>query len=288
MAQQILGFKFMRGLGVEEKCKASVMYYEEAALEAIRYVEETNGLDVVERKKLSIGPHVLQDQLQVMDNSADRIYGDFIDLLDLKGDYGNAESLAVLGIQHIHGTKRVKRDFAKAKRSFEKALNIDSDDTDSNYYMGLIKLLGLGQDPNVPAAIPFFEKAKNDSRAINALGYIYFKAPDFFEKDPVILNKYGSIRRDHKKAKVLFEKAASKGNVNAYYNMGCYHLSGLDKNSTFSFSDAYDYFKRGAEQGHTFSAYNVAIMHFLGIGTFESCQIAQTFLKHVADVGRNT
>jgi len=43
------------------------------------------------------------------------------------------------------------------------------------------------------------------------------------------------------------------------------------KNVTFSFSDAYDYFKQAAEKGHTFSAYNVAIMHFLGIGTFESC-----------------
>ena len=37
------------------------MYYAEAALEAIKYVEETHGLDVVERKKLSIGPHVLID-----------------------------------------------------------------------------------------------------------------------------------------------------------------------------------------------------------------------------------
>jgi len=40
-----------------------------------------------------------------------------------------------------------------------------------------------------------------------------------------------------------------------------------------------------AEKGHTFSAYNVAVMHLLGIGTFESCQIAQLFLKHVAEVG---
>lgn len=57
------------------------------------------------------------------------------------------------------------------------------------------------------------------------------------------------------------------------YNMGCYYLSG-EKGIKFSFSDAYDYFKQAAEKGHTFSAYNVAIMHLLGIGTFESCQIA--------------
>lgn len=57
----MLGYKYMHGLGVEEKCRSSVLYYEGAALEAIKYVEESFGLDVVERKKLSIGPHVLLD-----------------------------------------------------------------------------------------------------------------------------------------------------------------------------------------------------------------------------------
>jgi uncharacterized protein len=79
-----------------------------------------------------------------------------------------------------------------------------------------------------------------------------------------------------KKAKRMFESAAEKGNVNALYNMGCFYLQSKtqSKNVTFSFSEAYDYFKKAAEKGHTFSAYNVAIMHFLGIGTFESCQVA--------------
>ena len=35
----ILGNRFGKGIGVEEKCRTSVMYYEEAALEAIKYVE---------------------------------------------------------------------------------------------------------------------------------------------------------------------------------------------------------------------------------------------------------
>lgn len=59
MAQMTLGYKYLYGLGVKEKCKASALYYEEAAIEAIKYVEDSYGLDVVERKKLSIGPHVL-------------------------------------------------------------------------------------------------------------------------------------------------------------------------------------------------------------------------------------
>lgn len=124
--------------------------------------------------------------MQVVDSSADKIYGDYIELLDLKGEYGNAESLSVLGIQHIHGTKRVKRDFERARKSFEKALKIDQKDNDSNYYMGLIYLLGLGVEVDIPKALVHFEIAKNDTRAINAIGYIYFKAPDVFEKDPAL------------------------------------------------------------------------------------------------------
>ena len=34
----MLGYKYYKGIGVSEKCKASVLYYEEAALEAIKYV----------------------------------------------------------------------------------------------------------------------------------------------------------------------------------------------------------------------------------------------------------
>jgi len=167
---------------------------------------------------------------------------------------------------------------------------IDPTDNESNYYMGLIYLMGLGVPVDMTKALNHLEIARNDSRAFNAIGYIYFRAPDYFEKDPALLNTYGSIRRDLKKAKDMFDKAANKGNINAMYNLGCFHLSKKPmpqslKNISFSFSQAYDHFKRAAEKGHTFAAYNIAVMHFLGIGTFESCQIAQTFLKHVADVG---
>ena len=55
----MLGFKFYHGLTVDQKCKTSALFYEEAALETIKYVEESNGLDVIERRKLSIGPHVI-------------------------------------------------------------------------------------------------------------------------------------------------------------------------------------------------------------------------------------
>jgi TPR repeat protein len=122
----------------------------------------------------------------------------------------------------------------------------------------------------------------NETRSYNALGYIYYTAPDYFETDPVAISKYGAIRRDYAKAKSYFIKSAALGSPNALYNLGSMQLNaqfvkdntkkkGKDTDSVFSFTKAYDYFRQAAERGHTFAAYNVAIMHLLGVGTFESC-----------------
>lgn len=95
--------------------------------------------------------------MQVVDSQAEKTYGDIFEFLDLKGDYGSADSLAVLGIQHLHGTKRIKRDFERARLSFERALKIDKKDTESNYHMGLIYLLGLGIQKDIEKAVTYFE-----------------------------------------------------------------------------------------------------------------------------------
>ena len=136
-----------------------------------------------------------------------------------------------------------------------------------------------------------------DPRALNAAGYIYYHAPDIFETDPAQLNIFGKVRRDLKKALISFKKAAHYGSVNAKYNLGTLYLSGdtiaLPKSEAndrveFSYSSAYDHFRQAAEKGHTLAAYNVAIMHFTGLGTYQSCSVANTFIQHVADVGYQT
>ena len=40
---------------------------------------------------------------------------------------------------------------------------------------------------------------------------------------------------------------------------------------TFSFNKAYEIMKPAAEHGHTLSAYSVAMMHYMAVGTYESC-----------------
>ena len=56
----------------------------------------------------------------------------------------------------------------------------------------------------------------------------------------------------------------------------------------FSFSKAYDKFKEAATYGHTLSGYNLGVMHYTGLGTFKSCNVANAFLKHVVTMGENS
>jgi hypothetical protein len=59
-----LGYRFNMGVGgVDLKCRSSVMYYEPAAYLTTQYVLKTNGLDTVEKKKLKLGPYVLDSKL---------------------------------------------------------------------------------------------------------------------------------------------------------------------------------------------------------------------------------
>ena len=84
-------------------------------------------------------------------------------------------------------------------------------------------------------------------------------------------------------ARKLFEAAAKAGNLNAQYNMGVLFLQ--ENNEEFSYSKAYDHFKKAAASGHTMSSYNLAVMNYLGLGTYKSCKLSMTFFRHVVNVG---
>lgn len=150
-------------------------------------------------------------------------------------------------------------------------------------------LLGLvpGQEANVDLAVKHYTKAGDDARAYNALGVIYYVAPDPFETDPAKLAGFKSIRRDRKKSSQFLRLAADKNNVQAHFNLGAIHLDETNKD-TFSFSLAYDEFKTAASLGHTLAAYNLGVMHYTGLGTFKSCNVANAFLKHVITIGQDS
>ena len=131
----------------------------------------------------------------------------------------------------------------------------------------------------------YFSKISDvDASAMNAIGVLYYQAPDFLESDSVKLQGWGSMRRDVKKTWSYLEKASSKDSLHANFNLGCLFLDSNEA-KTFSLSKAYEKFKIAAIRGHTLSSYNVGVMHYLGMGTFKSCQVSLQFIKHVLTVG---
>lgn len=84
------------------------------------------------------------------------------------------------------GRGKMKRNFARAYELFKKALEIDKKDQTSNYSLGLMHMLGLipGQEADIEMAVKHYTRAGDDLRAMNALGVIYYIAPDIFETDP--------------------------------------------------------------------------------------------------------
>ena len=187
------------------------------------------------------------------------------------------------------GKGKMERNFERAHELFTKSLKIDKKDSTANYCLGLMNALGLipGQKADADAAVKHYTRAGDDARAYNALGVIYYVSPDPFESDPSKLHGFKSIRRDRKKAMHFLKLAAEKNNVQAQYSLGAIHLDETN-HETFSFSKAYDYFKTAASLGHTLAAYNIGVMHFTGLGTFKSCNVANAFLKHVVTMGEDS
>jgi len=74
-------------------------------------------------------------------------------------------------------------------------------------------MLGLGQDgkseKDIEKAMSYFEKISDkDPAAMNAIGVLYYQAPDVFETDPVKLHGWGGYKRDVKKSWKFLEKSA--------------------------------------------------------------------------------
>ena len=110
-------------------------------------------------------------------------------------------------------------------------------------------------------AVEHLTKAGEDARAMNALGVLYYRAPDVWEDDPVKIHGFRSVRRDRTKAIDLLKKAEEKGSVQAAFNLGAVFLDETSP-ETFSFSKAWEKFTTAASSGQVLAQYNMGVMHF--------------------------
>lgn len=78
---------------------------------------------------------------------------DMLEYFEVQGAYGSVDSLNLLGVGYMKGSGRLKRDFKKAREQFLKCLKIDSKDVTANYKLGVMSMLGLGEDVNITKAL---------------------------------------------------------------------------------------------------------------------------------------
>mmetsp|Transcript_17989 Transcript_17989/g.30625 ORF Transcript_17989/g.30625 Transcript_17989/m.30625 type:complete len:329 (+) Transcript_17989:1159-2145(+) len=276
------------------------MYYEPVAQHTASYVHQTHGLNIVEKKKLRLDPQHLDSRIildeNISVNTRQGTQTDLEEFIEYRGEHGNPESLTFKGLQLFLQSERNEQSYKKAYSYFDRAVRIKSTEHQALYYMGLMNLVGYGREQNIELAFKIFSKKalKNDPRALNAIGYIYMTAPDSLDLDISKINAFGTLRRDLGKAHEYFTKSSEYDYPNAIFNLGSLYLqdtqfaipgSKSGEKVYFSFSKAYSHFKHAAEKGHTLAAYNVAVMHYLGLGTYQSCISANVFIQHVANVG---
>ena len=165
-----------------------------------------------------MGPYAIEESFTLNSViSMEHLYTstDVVELLDQQGQYGSTESLNFLGFSALMGKGKMEKNFKRAFELFKKSLEIDSKDQTANYCLGLMYMLGLvpGLEADPDMAVKHYTRAGDDPRAYNALGVIYYIAPDVFESDPAKLSGFKSIRRDRVKSLQLLKLASEKNNV---------------------------------------------------------------------------
>lgn len=191
--QIALGFRFGMGqAGLPHNCDAAFNYYEPAAFETVKFVQRTHGLHVLEKKKLKLGSYILDTRL-IIDGSTsidteDASISDIEELLEFRGKFGSSESLMLKGMKLFHNSRN-HESYEQAFKYFERAFEINANETKAAYHMGIMKLLGLGMEQDIEGAVSLFSgpNMEKDGLSLNALGYIYSTAPDFLENNPARL-----------------------------------------------------------------------------------------------------
>jgi len=300
-AQMALAYRYEMGVGgLPLNCSASTSFYEPVATYTANQVMKTHGMQVIQKTKLKIDSYVLDSEnLRIDDHlyikGQGNIEGHLEELWDYEGQYGDPESLSFHALSMLNKLDPSEESVKRAIHLLIRATVEKKNHPLSNYYLGLLHMIGLGVKQDVSKAYSYFTNPglKRDPRALNALGYIYASAPHFLDKDPSRLSAFGDIHQDLSKAHQYFLEASQVGSLNAKFNLGNLYLregsfkinSKTEGKVEFSYSKAYDYFRTAAEKGHTLAAYNLGVMHYMSLGTFQSCAVAKTFLKQVAQVG---
>ncbi|POM67986.1 Suppressor of lin-12-like protein-related / sel-1 protein-related [Phytophthora palmivora] len=162
---------------------------------------------------------------------------ELIQFQKLRADNGEVEAMAAMGDLFYWGTHGVSRDHAQAYNYFIRAAQAGNVNAQSAVAGMLLKGEGTAQDNDT--AIKWYEQAseKNNTRALNGLGFIHFHGN-------------GGVPENKSLALEYFERAAeNQEDGDSIFNAGYCHAIGLGTN--VNISCAMDYYDVAARKfGH--------------------------------------
>lgn len=90
-------------------------------------------------------------------------------------------------------------------------------------------------------------------------------------------------KHDYKKALTIFENLASKGDINAQYNLAVMYYSGIGV--TKDYKKAFKLYEKAASQKDPTSQYNIGIMYDKGLGVTQDLEKAKEFYEKACNGG---
>jgi TPR repeat protein len=198
-----------------------------------------------------------------------------IALLTSAAEGGFLPAQLVLSTAYLAGTG-VPQDLVKGKKMLDQAVATGA--PEAQLAMGYYYRAGWSGTPDFANAIVWYEKAvaRNFAPAQNALGSLYFWE---WAYDPT-----HRTSRDSKRALQLFEQAAAQKDALALGNLASIYLygdGGIAKNP----DKALTYALSAAAAGNIASYFDLAVMHYEGLGVKADADKAKRFLKRALNQG---
>ncbi|KAJ7986538.1 hypothetical protein DPEC_G00340900 [Dallia pectoralis] len=264
LALMHLGYKHTQGIdGFPKDFDMAYCYYSnvgaQTCIDQVQILEHKQ--HVIEHIRVSN-----EDQL----NSLTHESGDTFQFLKLQADRGDVESQKHLAKLLFWGQNGASRDVVSAIKWYAKSA-LEMEDPTAMYDLAILLLKGQGVKKNRTLGLQLMDKAaaKGSIPALNALGWYH-----------------STVRKDYKKAFVLFEQAAHKGSHDGLFNLGLFHLNGRNPNNPEkNETAAFHLFLNSSLRGHVNGAVETAWYLSTGLlkGVVRDTERAVIMLKQICE-----
>ncbi|QOW51457.1 MULTISPECIES: tetratricopeptide repeat protein [unclassified Acinetobacter] len=191
--------------------------------------------------------------------------------------------------------------------NYDKALNYfnsHSEDSNSQYYLGVMYFNGLGANVDYEKAFYWYNKSASQGNYYSSLNLgkmydagiyvkqdyskafnLYLKAAESGNDEAqynlgVMYDLGKGVDKNIDKALELYQLSAKKNNPEALFNLGVYYTS--DK---IDYEKAFNLFLKASSLGHIKAKTNLATMYFLGLGVNKNYKEGRKLINDAANNG---